>query len=130
MIALHDLLSVSDEASFNAPVCTDGGDVLDRAAFRERVAAWITRVQAQGAQRYALCLDDPFDFACALFALFACGKEPVIPANATPGYLADLADALLVARAIEHDDHHVADRRALALRDQLHRLAERPVEVE
>ncbi len=43
---------------------------------------------------------------------------------------ADLADALLVARAVEHDDHHVADRRALALGDQLDRLAERPVEVE
>jgi acyl-CoA synthetase (AMP-forming)/AMP-acid ligase II/3-hydroxymyristoyl/3-hydroxydecanoyl-(acyl carrier protein) dehydratase len=50
-------------------------------------------VQTQAARRYALCIDDPFDFACALFALFACGKEPVIPANATPGYLADLADA-------------------------------------
>ena len=53
----------------------------------------IALVQPQAAQRYALCIDDPFDFACALFALFACGKEPVIPANATPGYLADLADA-------------------------------------
>jgi acyl-CoA synthetase (AMP-forming)/AMP-acid ligase II/3-hydroxymyristoyl/3-hydroxydecanoyl-(acyl carrier protein) dehydratase len=93
MIALHDLLSASTEALPNTPVCRDGGEVLDRAAFRVRVAAWIARVQTQGAQRYALCIDDPFDFACALFALFACGKEPVIPANATPGYLADLADA-------------------------------------
>ncbi|RKT24743.1 acyl-coenzyme A synthetase/AMP-(fatty) acid ligase [Paraburkholderia sp. RAU2J] len=93
MIALHDLLSACGEASWNTPVCRDGGEVLDRAAFRARVAAWIARVQTQAAQRYALCIDDPFDFACALFALFACGKEPVIPANATPGYLADLADA-------------------------------------
>jgi acyl-CoA synthetase (AMP-forming)/AMP-acid ligase II/3-hydroxymyristoyl/3-hydroxydecanoyl-(acyl carrier protein) dehydratase len=93
MIALHDLLSVCGEAASNTPVCRDGREVLDRAAFRARVAAWIARVQTQAAQRYALCIDDPFDFACALFALFACGKEPVIPANATPGYLADLADA-------------------------------------
>ncbi|QQC63819.1 AMP-binding protein [Paraburkholderia ginsengisoli] len=94
MIALHDLLSVSDEVlTLAAPVCRDGGDVLDRAAFRARVAAWIAHMQSVGAQRCALCIDDPFDFACALFALFACGKEPVIPANATPGYLADLADA-------------------------------------
>ncbi|RKF49134.1 AMP-binding protein [Paraburkholderia fungorum] len=94
MIALHDVLSAADGASIvNAPVCRDGANVLDRAAFRARVAALVTLLQTQDAQRYALCIDDPFDFACALFALFACGKEPVIPANATPGYLADLADA-------------------------------------
>ncbi|MFM0201283.1 AMP-binding protein [Paraburkholderia fungorum] len=94
MIALHELLSASHEAcAVNAPVCRDGATVLDRAAFRARVSALVALIQMQDAQRYALCIDDPFDFACALFALFACGKEPVIPANATPGYLADLADA-------------------------------------
>ncbi|CAB3674774.1 D-alanine--D-alanyl carrier protein ligase [Paraburkholderia phenoliruptrix] len=94
MIALHDLLAVPlDAAGRNVPVCRDGAAVLDRAAFRARVAALVSLVQSQAAQRYALCIDDPFDFACALFALFACGKEPVIPANATPGYLADLAEA-------------------------------------
>jgi acyl-coenzyme A synthetase/AMP-(fatty) acid ligase/3-hydroxymyristoyl/3-hydroxydecanoyl-(acyl carrier protein) dehydratase len=96
MIALHDLLSASPEAgAVNAPVCRDGATMLDRAAFRARVAAVAAALHTQNAQRYALCIDDPFDFACALFALFACGKEPVIPANATPGYLADLelADA-------------------------------------
>jgi acyl-coenzyme A synthetase/AMP-(fatty) acid ligase/3-hydroxymyristoyl/3-hydroxydecanoyl-(acyl carrier protein) dehydratase len=94
MIALHDLLSAADgTAAAHAPVCRDGATLLDRAAFRARVAALVALVQTQAAQRYALCIDDPFDFACALFALFACGKEPVIPANSTPGYLADLADA-------------------------------------
>lgn len=94
MIALHELLSASHEAcAVNAPVCRDGATVLDRVAFRARVSALVALMQTQDAQRYALCIDDPFDFACALFALFACGKEPVIPANATPGYLADLADA-------------------------------------
>ncbi|PQV52130.1 AMP-binding protein [Paraburkholderia sp. BL21I4N1] len=94
MIALHDVLSAAVEAAgLKTPVCRDGGVVLDRAAFRARVAGWIALLRARDAQRYALCIDDPFDFACALFALFACGKEPVIPANATPGYLADLADA-------------------------------------
>jgi len=97
MIALHDLLSVADDAAaMHAPVCRDGATLLDRAAFRARVAALIALVQTRDAQRYALCIDDPFDFACALFALFACGKEPVIPANSTPGYLADLADAYQV----------------------------------
>ncbi len=94
MIALHDLLSTPlSTAAAATPVCRDRGLLLDRAAFRARVATLLAAVQSQAAQRYALCIDDPFDFACALFALFACGKEPVIPANATPGYLADLADA-------------------------------------
>ncbi|WP_027803953.1 AMP-binding protein [Paraburkholderia dilworthii] len=94
MIALHDLLSTPlDADAAEAPVCRDRGLLLDRAAFRARVATLLAVIQSEAAQRYALCIDDPFDFACALFALFACGKEPVIPANATPGYLADLADA-------------------------------------
>lgn len=94
MIALHDLLSATgDGYDENAPVCRDGAVTFDRVAFRTRVSALVALVGAQAAHRYALCIDDTFDFACALFALFACGKEPVIPANATPGYLADLANA-------------------------------------
>ncbi|HZZ04597.1 AMP-binding protein [Paraburkholderia sp.] len=93
MIALHDLLSAQEASVVNAPVCRDGATVFDRAAFRARVSTLVSLVQLQAARRYALCIDDPFDFVCALFALFACGKEPVIPANATPGYLADLANA-------------------------------------
>ncbi|OLL30161.1 AMP-dependent synthetase [Burkholderia sp. SRS-W-2-2016] len=103
MIALHDLLVAAPGlAPAATPVCRDGATLLDRAAFRARVAALIALVEARdvldardasAARRCALCIDDPFDFACALFALFACGKEPVIPANATPGYLADLAGA-------------------------------------
>src|SRR5258708_8381634 len=65
-------------------------------------------LRAQTAKRYALCIDDPFYFACALFALFACGKEPVIPANAAPGYLADLSNAYDVAlTAADTPRHHV-----------------------
>ena len=44
--------------------------------------------------------------------------------------VADGLDALLVARAVEHDDHHVAHVGALALGDELDGLAERAVEVE
>ena len=92
MIALHDLLcAVRPDAT---PVCRDGDRLLDFDAFRARVRAIAAMLRAQpAARRYALCVDDPFDFASALFALFACGKEPVIPANATPGYLADLSGA-------------------------------------
>ena len=91
MIALHDLL-VSARAD-HTPVCRDADTVFDFAVFRARTLRLAAALQTQPAKRYALCLDDPFDFACTLFALLASGKEPVIPANATPGYLADLADA-------------------------------------
>ncbi|MEM5435182.1 AMP-binding protein [Paraburkholderia diazotrophica] len=97
MIALHDLLSCGHDA--RVPVCRntprdgDADATIEFASFRARVAAIASQLRGTQARRYALCIDDPFDFACALFALFACGKEPVIPANATPGYLADLADA-------------------------------------
>ncbi|SPB17733.1 AMP-dependent synthetase [Caballeronia novacaledonica] len=96
MIALHDLLCADRDPL--TPVCRDdragtANDILTHAAFRSRTAALAWWLREQNARRYALCIDDPFDFACTLFALFACGKEPVIPASSAPGYLADLAHA-------------------------------------
>ena len=91
MIALHDVLLARRDA--RTPVCRDGADVLDFATFLARVRAIAAHLSEQPAQRYALCIDDPFNFSCVLFALFACGKEPVIPAHAAPGYLADLSNA-------------------------------------
>ncbi|MEW6343998.1 MAG: AMP-binding protein [Paraburkholderia sp.] len=91
MIALHDLLAAARAG--HTPVCRDAGAVLDFAGFRARTLRLAAALQAQPLKRYALCLDDSFDFACTLFALLASGKEPVIPANATPGYLADLSSA-------------------------------------
>ena len=95
MIALHDvLLDVSHgPRAAGTPVCRDGAAVLDFAGFRARALSIAAGLRLQPARRYALCIDDSFDFGCALFALFACGKEPVIPANTAPGYLADLSDA-------------------------------------
>ncbi|TAL96426.1 MAG: AMP-dependent synthetase [Paraburkholderia sp.] len=91
MIALHDLLQpVRADAT---PVCRDGDTVTGFATFRARALSLADTLRAQPSMRYALCVDDAYDFACALFALLAAGKEPVIPANATPGYLADLSDA-------------------------------------
>ncbi|WP_228875609.1 AMP-binding protein [Paraburkholderia saeva] len=91
MTALHDLLqSTRTDAT---PVCRDGDTVTGFATFRTRVLSLVDTLRAQPSTRYALCVDDAYDFACALFALFAAGKVPVIPANATPGYLADLSNA-------------------------------------
>jgi len=113
MIALHDLLSCERDTS--VVVCRDhkGNDAIDFAAFRARVFAIALPLREANAQRFALCIDDPFDFACALFAVFACGKTPVIPANATPGYLADLADAF-DAVLTDADIHALAATQASA----------------
>ncbi|AQH03648.1 AMP-dependent synthetase (plasmid) [Burkholderia sp. KK1] len=96
MIALHDLLCAQRDAL--TPVCRDdraetANAVMTHAAFCTRTAALAGWLREQNERRFALCIDDPLDFACALFALLACGKEPVIPASTAPGYLADLANA-------------------------------------
>ena len=89
MIALHDLLGSARAG--HTPVCHDAGTVLDFAAFRATTLSRAAALRARPEQCYALCIDDSFEFACTLFALLASSKEPVIPANATPGYLADLS---------------------------------------
>jgi acyl-CoA synthetase (AMP-forming)/AMP-acid ligase II/3-hydroxymyristoyl/3-hydroxydecanoyl-(acyl carrier protein) dehydratase len=91
MIALHDLLSAAQPD--DTVICADGRQSITSGLFRARVAACSAVFAGQQATRYALCVDDPFDFTCALFALFACGKHVVIPASAAPAYLGTLADA-------------------------------------
>ncbi|WP_426399090.1 AMP-binding protein [Ralstonia sp. R-29] len=91
MIALHALLS--NARANNAVVCVDGATAITYEAFSTRVTAYAAAFAAQPATRYALCVDDPFDFTCALFALFTCGKHVVIPASAAPAYLDTLDGA-------------------------------------
>jgi len=74
------------------PVCFDAATVLDMRALKTRMAVFAGWLERQSGPRVAICLDDPFDFACALFAVLACGKEPVIPSVSTPAYLAMLGD--------------------------------------
>lgn len=97
-VALRELLWAPRENA--TPVCVDRTDVLDFGAFKARTAAFAAWLERQAGRRVALCLDDPFDFSCALFACLACGKEPVIPSTSTPAYLTMLGecfDILLTA---------------------------------
>ena len=121
MIALHDLLRCDElpgagRYAVTAPRCS-----IARRFARASPGSHRARANAD-AQRYALCIDDPFDFACALFALFACGKEPVIPANATAGYLADLStriDVVLTDADLPPCAHENAAEAAAAQRPRL-----------
>ena len=97
----------TDNASLagDVPVCRDGATLIGFRSFRAHtlgIAAQLRAQSLQAGQRVALCTDDPYAFACTLFALLVCGLVPVIPANATPGYLADLAHAY--DRLLTHDD--------------------------
>lgn len=91
MIALHALLCA--ETPDDTPVCFDETTTMTRGMFRAHVAACIAAWSDRAANRYALCIDDPFAFACALFALLASGKAVVIPASSAPAYLASIAQA-------------------------------------
>lgn len=91
MIALHELLvCVRDES---APVCMDAGCKIGFGAFQRRVASCASHLACIDGARVALSIDDPFDFACALFAVLAVGRLAVIPASAAPAYLASLRGA-------------------------------------
>ncbi|KVF65409.1 acyl-CoA synthetase family protein [Burkholderia vietnamiensis] len=91
MIALHEMLAA--EADSGAAVCRDGAQVLTLGDLRAHADAIARRVEASGARRVAISTDDPFAFACALFAVAAARAEAVIPASNAAGYLAELAHA-------------------------------------
>lgn len=98
MIALHALLHADADGA--TVVCRDGARALTLAGFRARVATLADALvageggaRADGARRIAISSDDPYDFACALFAVMAAGGEAVIPASAAPAYLDELAPA-------------------------------------
>jgi acyl-coenzyme A synthetase/AMP-(fatty) acid ligase len=83
-----------------APVCLDDETVLGFKAFKIRIAAYANWLAHRTGQRVAVCLDDPFEFSCALLAVLACGKEPIVPSASAPAYLAMLGpcyDVLLTA---------------------------------
>ncbi|CAG9227303.1 AMP-dependent synthetase [Paraburkholderia tropica] len=91
MIALHALLAASRREP-QAVVCLDGAGITRFSTFQAQALGIAARLREREAQRIALWSDDPYVFACALFGVLAAGKVPVIPANAAPGYLADLRD--------------------------------------
>ncbi|RDU95676.1 AMP-binding protein [Trinickia dinghuensis] len=97
-VALRELPWASREDA--TPVCLDEDTVLGFDAFKVRVSTYASWLGGKPGLRVAVCLDDPFEFACALFAVLACGKEPIVPSMSAPAYLAMLGpcyDVLLTA---------------------------------
>jgi len=85
LVRLHDLLTAPRAAGHL--VCVDRVNQVDDAqsltwaAFIQRVGTVSALLEEQAPQRWLLCLDDTFEFACGLFALMAAGKQVVIPSN-------------------------------------------------
>lgn len=104
-VALHALPWALREDS--TPLCLDRETVLDFGAFKARMSMYAGWLGQQAGGRIAVCLDDPFEFVCALFAALMCGKEPIVPSASTPAYLAMLGpsyDVLLTAAQLPSID--------------------------
>ncbi|ODP32540.1 AMP-binding protein [Pandoraea sp. ISTKB] len=95
--ALAELLRAPFPAS--QTVCVDGRDRAEASAslnigeWRAHVHLLSVAFAAHSLQRIALCLDDPFDMSCALFAAWAAGKTPVVLPNTLAKTRVDLAFA-------------------------------------
>ena len=68
----------------------DGGD-LTRRDFLRQVGRWQLAFEAQAGTRWAIYIDDPFDFAAALYGAWHSGKIPYLPADAQAATLERLA---------------------------------------
>ncbi|WP_165385305.1 AMP-binding protein [Pandoraea sp. XY-2] len=109
-------------------VCVDGRSGADEApglgtlgslttrAWRARVGALHAVFAARPALRLAMCLDDPYDMSCALFAAWAAGRTPVVLPNALAQTRRDFAfafdeaidAAMLASCADRREDMNVA----------------------
>ena len=89
-----------------------GGAVLSEAAFLAQVVAWHDLLQARPGVRWALFVEDTFDFAAALFGAWHAGKTVVVPGDmqddtvarlraVADGFLGDLPGALACPRPSE-----------------------------
>ena len=60
------------------------GQRLDRSEFLRDIGRWQTAFAAHKGQRFAIYIEDPFDFAAALYGAWHAGKTPFLPGDAQP----------------------------------------------
>ncbi len=100
LTALPRCTAASEDA-----VAWRGGKPLSQACFAAQVAAWRDLLAAQPGARWALFVEDTFDFAAALFGAWHAGKTVVVPGDmqddtvarlrgVSDGFLGDLPGAL------------------------------------
>ena len=92
-------------ASPDSAAAWRGGEPLSQAAFAAQVAAWRDTLAAHSGLRWALFVEDTYDFAAALFGAWHAGKTVIVPGDmqddtvarlraASDGFLGDLPGAL------------------------------------
>ncbi len=83
LIALSHCLIAKRQAKL--PVAYHSGQYYEAGQFYAVVRYWVSKLQLQPVQRYALFTEDAYPFAVMLFALLHAGKEVWIPGNNRPG---------------------------------------------
>ncbi|MEJ6005054.1 AMP-binding protein [Paucibacter sp. AS339] len=91
MLPLHPLNALLCEARDPAEVLAlRQGQALTWGLFKCRAAAWYRLFERQSGHRIGLYLDDSFEFAAALFALWHAGKIAYLPGDKLPATAAQL----------------------------------------
>lgn len=92
------LTEVASRAGLSArAVAWHDGAALDRPAFLREVGRWQAAFAARSGERWALFIQDPFDFSAALYGAWHAGKLPYLPGDAqaaTVERLTQLVDGL------------------------------------
>ena len=99
------LTNLPRTAASSTALAWRGGEALSEADFARQVAAWRDLLAAQPGTRWALFVEDSFEFAAALFGAWHAGKTVILPGDmqddtvarlraASDGLLGDLPGAL------------------------------------
>ena len=98
---MADWLALTEVASRvgmpERPVAQRDAVALDRPAFMHEVGRWQASFESCPGNRWAIYIDDPFDFAAALYGAWHAGKMPYLPGDAraaTVQRLAGLVDGM------------------------------------
>ena len=87
------LTTLPRAASASGAVSVRAGQALTAADFAAQVAAWRHVLAAQPGERWALFVEDTFEFAAALFGAWHAGKTVVVPGDMQDDTVARLRDA-------------------------------------
>ena len=92
---MHRWLALTEVASHpglaGRGVASRDGAALDRTAFLRQVGRWQAAFAARPGTRWAIHIEDPFDFAAALYGAWHGGKTPYLPGDAQPATIERLA---------------------------------------
>ena len=113
-------------ASTTNAVAWRGGEPLSQARFAAQVGAWRDLLAAQPGARWALFVEDTFEFAAALFGAWHAGKTVVVPGDmqddtvarlrgVSDGFLGDLPGALARPAPAREPSFDALDRDATQL---------------